>query len=80
MRMFEKSVIIYQLIGMEAGGGSPAEITSRMREWWSQRAPPQDDIDTLREALARATDSATTATHKYEKVRSYVSIHLVRSD
>ncbi|XP_045483992.1 neurabin-1 isoform X5 [Pieris rapae] len=61
--------LVNELIGMEAGGGSGAEITCRMREWWAQRAPPHEDVETLREALARAADSATAATHKYEKAK-----------
>ncbi|CAK1556131.1 unnamed protein product [Leptosia nina] len=67
--ILQLKALVNELVGMEAGGGSGSEITSRMREWWTHRVPPQDDADQLRDALARATHTARTATDKYEKAK-----------
>ncbi|XP_045495936.1 uncharacterized protein LOC123694520 isoform X4 [Colias croceus] len=64
--ILQLKALVNELVGMEAGGGSGAEITARMREWWAQRAPPDD---ALRDSLARATHAARRATDKYEKAR-----------
>ncbi|CAG4950580.1 unnamed protein product [Colias eurytheme] len=64
--ILQLKALVNELVGMEAGGGSGAEITTRMREWWAQRAPPDD---ALRDSLARATHAARRATDKYEKAR-----------
>ncbi|XP_060802559.1 uncharacterized protein LOC106135031 isoform X2 [Amyelois transitella] len=57
--------LLHELVGMESGGGSAAEISSRISEWCSARAPD----DQLRRALATAADSAHTAQRKYDKAR-----------
>ena len=56
---------VLQLVGMEAGGGSAPEVSARVREWCTARAPH----DHLRRALAAAADTAHRAHRKYDKVR-----------
>ena len=56
---------VFQLVGMEAGGGSAPEVSARVREWCAARAPH----DHLRRALAAAADTAHRAHRKYDKVR-----------
>lgn len=55
---------MFQLVGMESGGGGSDEISARVREWCSQRVPDEH----LRRALTAATDTAHRAQRKYDKV------------
>ncbi|KPJ12294.1 Neurabin-1 [Papilio machaon] len=57
----ELRAFLQELVGMEAGGGRGEEISSRVREWCSRRAPPPPS----QHALARAAD----AHRKYDKAR-----------
>ncbi|XP_069359167.1 uncharacterized protein Spn isoform X2 [Maniola hyperantus] len=61
----ELRALLNELVGMEAGGGSSAEISARLREWCAARAPS----DHLRRALAAAADTAHRAHRKYDKAR-----------
>ncbi|CAG9793768.1 unnamed protein product [Diatraea saccharalis] len=56
---------LHELVGMENGGGSSAEISARLREWCQQRAPDEP----LRHALSHAADTAHRAQRKYDKAR-----------
>ncbi|CAH0729610.1 unnamed protein product, partial [Brenthis ino] len=61
----ELRALLNELVGMEAGGGSGAEVSARVREWCAARAPH----DHLRRALAAAADTAHRAHRKYDKAR-----------
>ncbi|XP_031768701.2 uncharacterized protein LOC113521486 isoform X3 [Galleria mellonella] len=61
----ELRALLHELVGMEAGGGSSAEISARVRAWSSQRAPDEH----MRRALASAADTAHRAQRKYDKAR-----------
>ncbi|CAH0694247.1 unnamed protein product [Spodoptera exigua] len=61
----ELRAFLQELVGMECGGGSPEEISARLREWCQARAPD----DHLRRALATAADNAHRAQRKYDKAR-----------
>lgn len=57
---------------MESGGGSPEEISARLRDWCQARAPD----DHLRRALSTAADNAHRAQRKYDKVSQYLLFQL----
>ncbi|XP_052741859.1 uncharacterized protein LOC112044733 isoform X2 [Bicyclus anynana] len=61
----ELRALLNELVGMESGGGSGAEISARVREWCAARAPSEH----LRRALAAAADTAHRAHRKYDKAR-----------
>ncbi|XP_047534955.1 uncharacterized protein LOC125069490 isoform X3 [Vanessa atalanta] len=61
----ELRALLNEVVGMEAGGGSSTEISSRVRDWCATRAPQ----DSLRRAIASAADTAQRAHRKYEKAR-----------
>ncbi|XP_050563853.1 uncharacterized protein LOC118272816 isoform X6 [Spodoptera frugiperda] len=61
----ELRAFLQELVGMESGGGSPEEISARLRDWCQARAPD----DHLRRALSTAADNAHRAQRKYDKAR-----------
>ncbi|KAJ8716233.1 hypothetical protein PYW08_013518 [Mythimna loreyi] len=61
----ELRCFLQELVGMESGGGSADEISTRVRDWCQQRAPDEQ----LRRALAAAADTAHRAQRKYDKAR-----------
>ncbi|XP_041987588.1 uncharacterized protein LOC121739283 isoform X3 [Aricia agestis] len=63
--ILELRALLNELAGMEAGGGSAAEVSARVREWCGARAP----ADQLRRALTTAADTAARAVAKYDKAR-----------
>ncbi|KAM3966188.1 protein phosphatase 1 regulatory subunit spinophilin [Aphomia sociella] len=62
----ELRALLHELVGMESGGGSSAEISARIRSWSSQRAPDEQFQVAL---AAAAADTAHALQRKYDKAR-----------